>query len=819
SYVPTVDFPEPPTLENVQVTAADKQFQAGTAFVLTADVTDAGDGIGDVLADLRAIAGSPLARLYDDGVASHGDVNAGDGTYSLLTTVPLGSPGGELELRVNAYDASNRLASTVAVSMEVVAEVEIIIHAEDPAGDDHGPNRSGTERFYTIYPTNSAFVPGAFDLLSLDVYETTHVVGGALVEMIAFEIHIGDFPDPADDGTADWAPYYAEMNIEKIDIVIDSDPGGATASLPNRQAAFQRWDAWDYAIIMDGWYKALVPSLGQNTLESWRENALTTDNDIILLGDPVLDRLTALVSKEGLGNPTADDIRGWDLCVMMSSHDFGGEEVLGGIRWVNTSGGEWNFGGGHDTDKDANLIDLLLVPGIGKNPGATQEEMLDYESPQAIDRLDRGLTPVALEITAFEDTGPPIIRLDDVVGETLIRSPLIDAPIAMTLEIADDWRVDTARFRYRATNYTGKEWAVEADMGYLGNDLWSIDILPSWLDSNLVYSPVDSSRFLEFQVFASDPLEKTTISPITTVQINPYAACRDTAISLASGDLLLRQVDGSQVVIGDILRQDLVTLYKEEAWTGDELAADSLGNFIDLGLDVCIVPADIMAAPTVPAGEPLGVFRDVFLDAYGTDGSSFAFDSKLPRKYDLTLHYPQAWLKPGFDENKIALYEYHPRSDRWVMMGGHVNPAGNNVTISLNHTGTFGLFQTQELTYNADEVVSGVLITPNPFSPNGDDLYDETTISFFLNQEATVTVEIYNIEGKRQRRITETFPFSGEDNEARIPRRISGLVWDGRDQAGDQLPYGIYILRLIVTYNQAGGQRSIRSNHSVAVIR
>ena len=54
--------------------------------------------------------------------------------------------------------------------------------------------------------------------------------------------------------------------------------------LPNRQAAFQRWDAWEYAIIMDGWYKALVPSLGQNTLESWRDNALTSDSDIILLG-------------------------------------------------------------------------------------------------------------------------------------------------------------------------------------------------------------------------------------------------------------------------------------------------------------------------------------------------------------------------------------------------------------------------------------------------------------------------------------------------------------------------------------------------------
>ena len=52
-----------------------------------------------------------------------------------------------------------------------------------------------------------------------------------------------------------------------------------------------------------------------------------------------------------------------------------------------------------------------------------------------------------------------------------------------------------------------------------------------------------------------------------------------------------------------------------------------------------------------------------------------------------------------------------------------------------------------------------------------------------------------------------------------MPRRVEGLVWDGMDENGHKVPYGIYILRLIVTYNQAGGERTIRSNHPVAVIR
>ena len=65
-------------------------------------------------------------------------------------------------------------------------------------------------------------------------------------------------------------------------------------------------------------------------------------------------------------------------------------------------------------------------------------------------------------------------------------------------------------------------------MGYLGNDLWVVDILPAWLDSNLVVSPIDSTRYLEFEIEADDPPAATSrpISPVTTLEIVPTAACR-----------------------------------------------------------------------------------------------------------------------------------------------------------------------------------------------------------------------------------------------------------------------------------------------------
>lgn len=260
----------------------------------------------------------------------HSDATPGDGRFSNSVLVPVGNPGGSQGLILSAWDAGNALAASYTVTINVTAIVEPIIQVTDAVGDDHGPNQPGSQRKYVTYPTNIAFAPGGFDLTGLTVFETVAVVGGESVPMIAFQVALADFPDPNDPGMADWSPLYAELNIEKIDILIDSGPGGATASLPNRGAAFQPWDAWDFAIIMDGWYKALIPSRSQNTLDSWRANALRTDKEILLLGDPSANTVTALVSKAALGDPTPEAIRSWDIAVCMSSHDFGGEEVLGG---------------------------------------------------------------------------------------------------------------------------------------------------------------------------------------------------------------------------------------------------------------------------------------------------------------------------------------------------------------------------------------------------------------------------------------------------------------------------------------------------------
>lgn len=815
TYRVKTDFPTPPAVD--QVTVSPEAVDAGAPITLTARVTDGGDGIGDVLADLSAMGGASFARMYDDGQSSHGDAAAGDGTYSLITTVPVGNPGGRQDLVVNAFDGGNSLARSATATLTVTAIVDPVVFLQDAVGDDHGPNQSGSARKFYTYPTNIVFGAGSFDLHDLTIYETSAVVGGQTVEMIAFQVGIGDFPDPADPQTADWNPLYAEINIQKIDILIDSAPGGTTASLPSRQAACQPWDAWDYAVIIDGWYKAVVPSLGQNTLDSWRANALRTDQDILLLSDPELDTITALVSRAALGDPTPEDIQSWDIAVCMLSHD--GDADFGGVRWVNEARSEWQMGGGSNTDRDSNIVDLMLIPGTGHQPGLPQEELLDYESPQALARLDEGLTPVAIEMSQFEDTGPPVI--DTGGGGSVVTqvAPLEDAPLAMTVKISDDFRVDRAVFRYRSSGFVGEGWDRQVAMGSLGNDFWVVDILPSWLDSNLVYSPVDSSRYLEFEIEATDALDKVATSPVTTLQISPTRACRPSDGDLGSGDFSLLQVDGSVLKVNENLRRALVEAHVGQAWTGEAVNADTMGSRIAIQWDVCNVPEALKAAPQVPPGRPLGVFRQVFIATADSLGGYLDYSGKLPGTAELALHYPGAWLPARADEQKIGLYEYHAASDRWVLLGGNVTATGNNVGATIGHTGTYGLFLTESLGYEEGEVISGITISPNPFSPNGDGLYDETNISFYLDREATVTVEIFNVRGDRKMVLAQTFSYTGNDLQDRVPHRVPGLIWDGRDFSGEVVPYGIYVLRIQTTFNQAGGTRTIRSNHSLAVIK
>ena len=104
------------------------------------------------------------------------------------------------------------------------------------------------------------------------------------------------------------------------------------------------------------------------------------------------------------------------------------------------------------------------------------------------------------------------------------------------------------------------------------------------------------------------------------------------------------------------------------------------------------------------------------------------------------------------------------------------------------------------------------LAPPNPFSPNGDGLYDETTISFHLGREADhVNIEFYDLEGRLARRIVFKDPaeYTGRPQLSR--------VWDGTDDHGHVVPYGIYVMRVEAKFKTEPTYE--RVNRPVVVIK
>jgi len=96
-------------------------------------------------------------------------------------------------------------------------------------------------------------------------------------------------------------------------------------------------------------------------------------------------------------------------------------------------------------------------------------------------------------------------------------------------------------------------------------------------------------------------------------------------------------------------------------------------------------------------------------------------------------------------------------------------------------------------TVSTTGIPSGSLISveakPNPFSPNGDGLFDETIISYFVAKIAypqPVSIKIYDLNGDQVRTL----------RDQRDPAFFYEIPWNGRDDSGELVSPGLYIYQV-----------------------
>jgi hypothetical protein len=778
----------PPTL--TQAKAVPDSAEVGDDVRFSVRVEDAGGGIGNVYSDLSGVFGDAVTRLNDSGTG--GDITAGDGVYSTRFTIPSGVPQGSHAIAFIAKDSLNIAESRIEAMLKITTPPDLILSVADSVGDDHGPNqtdRNGNpvEGLYYYYPTNGVFSPGVFDIKKLDVF-----IDGAF---LVLRVYVGEIPsseavgwNAPNPGITCTNPNKADLNLQKVDVYIDTKEGsGATAGLPFRYVDISANDAWEYAVAIEGWYRALIESNGQNSISFW--TLLKQTNQIDFCDDQVQNYIDIKIALSVLGDPSVETIKKWDFIVTLASHDGdSNDQNLGGSRWVNQATSEWQFGGGRDgeagRERDANIIDVVTIVGEGKEPGRSQEQMLDYLTPDALSRFANNKTAVVLEASFSEDISPPVITPFATDGFAHNVWYVMEyAPASFWTTITDQSSLKRVEFYWRPL---GSVTVRKIDMVNLTGDYWIADIEPEELRSTV--SPVELvdgtlARPFEAWIEAEDEFGNSASSPLFTFAI-PDENLKSVRISgLAPG--------GTAVVY------DGTVLALPETWT--QVGVDHL--------DFVVTPLGLAGTQTVDisGARPSMTYRDVArrIELVIRAGESpftgyedgFA-PVRFPKPVTLTLHYP-SYDEPG-DQKKIGLFNLEEATNRWVTLFGQVNERGNAVTADVRSEGVFALFTDSRLGYDLGEGLSGVLADPNPFSPNGDGLYDETRIGFFLSREADwVSIEIYDVAGTEVRTIRWQQGLTTEG------RNSFEIAWDGKDDGGKIVPYGIYVARIEVRFKVA----------------
>ncbi|MFH1502363.1 MAG: glucodextranase DOMON-like domain-containing protein [Candidatus Eisenbacteria bacterium] len=795
-----------PTLSNGA--AAPSPARPGDAVTYSVDVSDAGDGIGDVFLDLSSIGGEALVRMMDDGRSP--DRAAADGVFAATRTLGTGAADGDHTVTVTARDASNVSESTLGISLVVDNPATALREFDDPVDDDHGPNQTDTggdpvEGLYYEYPTNFVFAPGSFDITKVEIF--------ADGDWIVFRVNLQDLKNHQDAGAADWGapqpseqtcdgPYRTDMNLQKIDIYIDAREGeGATSGFPNRFVDVASVDAWDYGISVEGWGKWFVESNGANSIASW--GLFKNDSEINLCNSWFDDYVDIRVDRALFGQDLDEGnttLLEWDIIVCTGSHDGdSNDQNLGGIRWVNANTSEWQIGGGRDgeasRERDANIMDVAVSPGASHEPGRPQEEMLDYTDPEAMERFSNDKVACVLEASFALDTSPPIVSpfASDPDVRHIPWVALDGAPAVFWTTITDVTGVDEAVFYWHPVGNAAARDSVR--MVNLTGDIWAADvsrddIAPATSVVELVKT--GNARVIVGSIRARDASasqNEITTTPKEMGIPEPWASSQ----RIARIDTLFAEGGDYAAIFQD----------------GTIFVLEPGQAVPEGGLDVVLEPVRESLLDVTNIRDDMtftGVARDIRLESSARDEVALTVPAWL------ILHYPQ-YDVGGMDENAFGIFIWNDETERWIARGGAANRKGNTVAaVGLDELGLFGIFEWDALDVGDERGLSGVLTEPNPFSPNGDGLYDDMIVTFYIGREADyVNIEFYDLAGVLARRLV----FQGATNYT--GRTFEQITWDGTDMNGNVVPYGLYVMRVEAKFKTEPIFE--RVNRAIAVIK
>ncbi len=254
------------------------------------------------------------------------------------------------------------LVVTALIAMAFAAPVQAAdpakkITLKDPAGDDKGPGKY-------VYPTDPAYTAKSFDLRSVQIKDK----GSSIEFKVTIGARIKDVWNSKDwDGNG--------FSLQFVQIYIDTNHKagkGHTRPLPGLGSAnFKADEAWDKLVLISPQGKLRLSS-------EVRYKAKKMRKDVVIPRKTKArgKTLIAIVKKKDLGQPTKD----WGFQVVMQSNEGYPDKKDILTRRVNEIRGQHRFGGGHDSNCDPHVIDMLA----GKAKGDASEARAQFAALQYV---------------------------------------------------------------------------------------------------------------------------------------------------------------------------------------------------------------------------------------------------------------------------------------------------------------------------------------------------------------------------------------------------------------------------------------------------
>lgn len=229
---------------------------------------------------------------------------------------------------------------------------------QDPAGDDKGP---GTY----VYPSNSAYEKGSFDLRKVKISDK----GDKVEFKVTLKARISD---PWD--SKNWSPPGQGFSLQFIQIYVDTDHkagSGFDRGLPGVNVRFADESRWDKVVLISPQPVSRLKMEAKVKAKDMKK-AMVFPKKVRVKGKTLI----VTVPKSKLGDPAA----GWGWQVVVQSNEGYPDATDFLTRDVNEVAGDHRFGGGTDFDCDPHALDILAGEANGDESEAdAQYKALKYE--------------------------------------------------------------------------------------------------------------------------------------------------------------------------------------------------------------------------------------------------------------------------------------------------------------------------------------------------------------------------------------------------------------------------------------------------------